>query len=435
MQAAYFPIALARGVPLLHRTIKGTNATRRGIVAQVDFDWYPKRQLSSLDIKRAARRIVLPRPHRDASVCFESQPLVVAGMFRTANGLGQSARACFQALKSSGLDPVAVDLSETLNQVDYETSDALSSMPRASRGTLILHANAPETEAALTALGLRRWHDWRIVGYWAWELTQAPESWLRLTRHLSEIWTPSQFVTDAFREKVDIPVRTVPHFVTTPERLNTERQGGDELRCLVMADGRSSFHRKNVVGAVSMFRHAFDCGENATLTLKFRNLREYPEFSNTLRAIIKDDERVTIVDENLDQTDKWNLINDSDILISAHRSEGFGLHMAEAMASGSCVIATGWSGNMEYMNEHNSILLPYRLQPASDPYRVYQSVTDAEWAEVETEAGIEALRALADCPDRRLTIGDAARRSVRATLTTDPYISALQNKPQGDIRP
>ncbi|MEE9380520.1 MAG: hypothetical protein V3V03_03860, partial [Hyphomonadaceae bacterium] len=128
---------------------------------------------------RQVRNLILPRPATGLDLPVDQGPLVVAGMFKTANGMGQSARSCVQALRENGFDPTLVDLSDLFNQADSHPELELQKMPSSNSGTLILHANAPETERALLALKLRRWHNWRIIGYWAWELTHAPSNWLR----------------------------------------------------------------------------------------------------------------------------------------------------------------------------------------------------------------------------------------------------------------
>src|SRR5262249_21291356 len=150
-----------------------------------------------------------------------------------------------------GLSPIAVDLSEFFGQADYDPPYALEPMPEARRGTLILHANAPETERALFKLGMFRPKQWRTIGCWAWELEAAPASWAAAQRHLSEVWALSSFVENAFQQKLSIPVKTVRPLVSPPP-VSADRQRfnipGRAIACLTMADGRSSFERKNTAG-------------------------------------------------------------------------------------------------------------------------------------------------------------------------------------------
>ena len=44
-----------------------------------------------------------------------------------------------------------------------------------------------------------------------------------------------------------------------------------------------------------------------------------------------------------------SLMASVDCFVSLHRSEGFGLGMAQSMYLGKPVIATGYSGNMDFM--------------------------------------------------------------------------------------
>ena len=380
--------------------------------------------------KAAIRRMILPQPGGQAVTFREKSPLVVAGMFKTGNGIGRAARCCYEALCLEGLSPLAVDLSEMFQQVETESPIPLSPMPRAPTGTIILFANAPETERALMGLGLRRWHDWRIIGAWAWELPVGPAGWSRQARMLSEVWYPSQFVRDALQQDLRIPYRVVPHYVpaqSTEQRvpLRAERNDGVRLRLLTVGDGRSSLPRKNLLSAIRMFKQAFAGQEQAEMDLKCRNLNLFPEYERDVMQAIDGDPRIHVIDRTLPQDEHEALLARADVLVSPHRAEGFGLNLAEAMACGKAVIATGWSGNLEFMDNDNSILLPYRLAPVQDPSGIYSGFGDARWAEAEVEAGAQALRNLYDSPSSLDTLAEAGWNSIGRTLISDRYTDAL----------
>jgi len=69
----------------------------------------------------------------------------------------------------------------------------------------------------------------------------------------------------------------------------------------------------------------------------------------------------TIIKDTFPRTDFLKLINTCDALLSLHRSEGFGFHLAEAMAMGKNVVATNWSRNVDFMDETNAYPVNYRL--------------------------------------------------------------------------
>ena len=116
--------------------------------------------------KAAIRSAILPHPTSRRSLAPKGGQLIVAGMFSTGNGLGRAAQGCYPALVREGFDPVAADLSALFGQSDVEPCVPLGLLEPASGGTLILYANPPEVERALMGLGLRRWHDWHIIGAW-----------------------------------------------------------------------------------------------------------------------------------------------------------------------------------------------------------------------------------------------------------------------------
>lgn len=357
-------------------------------------------------------------------------------MFQTANGIGRAASTCMDALFAEGLRPRAVDLSGLFNQVDMQSAFELHQMPRTRSGTLILFANAPETERALMGLGLRRWHQWRIIGAWAWELPVAPPHWRSQTDYVSEIWAPSRFVRDAFADAYPVPVRSVPHFVQSvdySETLSSSHDRGNvSLRVLISADGRSSLHRKNLLAAISIFQTAFEHDNTARLVVKCRNLSLYPQYQSEIQEIAKRDSRIEVIDRNLNHVDQHKLLEKCDIVLSAHRAEGFGLHLAEAMAAGKVVVATGWSGNLEFMTPQNSVLLPFKLTPVSDPTGIYGADQNASWAEVDRDSAVKALRQLAGSASRREALGVRARLDIGTKLSSAAYVEALRTTPHLD---
>ncbi|KCZ87574.1 putative glycosyl transferase [Hyphomonas johnsonii MHS-2] len=354
---------------------------------------------------------------------------MVAGMFRTANGIGRAALSCYRALCAEGLDPIAVDLSGLFNQVDVASPVPLQEMPVNNNGTLVLYANAPETERALMGLGLRRWHKWRIIGAWAWELATTPADWARQTCYLSEIWAPSRFVQQTFESQFALPVRTVPHYLPVHAHANAwptpASRGDTTLRVLTIADGRSSFHRKNLLATMQMFSKAFPNNEPVHLTVKCRNLSLYKYYESAVMAYANKDPRIDVIDRSFSEEEQTHLLWNSDIVVSSHRAEGFGMHLAEAMAAGRATMATGWSGNLEFMTAQNSTLLPYVLKLVDDPSGIYKSMPDARWADVNIDAGSLALRELYDSPRKRHVLATTARRDVSASLRSRTYSEAL----------
>jgi glycosyltransferase involved in cell wall biosynthesis len=123
----------------------------------------------------------------------------------------------------------------------------------------------------------------------------------------------------------------------------------------------------------------------------------------------------------LSSADRHALTACSDIVLSLHRAEGFGLVMAEAMALAKPVVATGWSGNTDFMDPGCAVLVGHSLAAARDDRSVYRGT----WAEPDVMAAAVALRRLADDPAERSRLGAAARARVRGLLTEAPLLAAL----------
>ena len=66
-----------------------------------------------------------------------------------------------------------------------------------------------------------------------------------------------------------------------------------------------------------------------------------------------------MIEEYLTPGEKDALTAACDCYVSLHRAEGFGFTMAEAMYLGKPVIATGYSGNLDFMTAENSYLVDY----------------------------------------------------------------------------
>jgi glycosyltransferase involved in cell wall biosynthesis len=340
-------------------------------------------------------------------------PVVLAGLFRAASGVGEAARALAATLEERGIPFLRVDLSGVFGQEDLPADEPLQTMPPDRTGTLIVHVNAPETDRALLALRLFRPRAWRVIGYWVWETSRAPDAWKAKARRLSELWTPSRHSADAIQAATGRRPLLAPHRIAPPAQIIARRSDfglpDDAVVFLTMADGRSSFHRKNPAGAVAAFKAGVGQNPAARMIVKIRNADESAR--QALRAAANGDPRIMFLEENLSADARWSLIACCDVFVSLHRAEGFGLPIGEAMALGKAVIATGWSGNMEFMPEGAACVAPYRLAPVMDPTGVYKAASLGEWAEPDVSAAASFIERLAADRDERVRLGLRARQA------------------------
>ena len=223
-----------------------------------------------------------PRPTPTAAA---GKPVIVAGSLSTASGLGNSARLCHDALKAAGLPVLGIDLTGWLMQPadfpDFAFSDGGGID---GPGTLVVHVNAPLMGLAMLRLGHRLVRGKRIVGYWAWELPEAPAEWRHGAAFVHEVWVPSAFTAEAVGPvAADLPVCVVPHPVATHRSGPFARKAAGEgpFTALTIFDAASSFARKNPCAAIRAFRLAFGDDEGARLIVKSTRLSRPPGCART----------------------------------------------------------------------------------------------------------------------------------------------------------
>ena len=283
---------------------------------------------------------------------------------------------------------------------------------------------------ALLRLGRAAARGRKIVGAWAWELELPPASWRAGARFAHEIWAPSRFAAAALERLAPGRVRVVmpPLAVMPPAPSALGRAGfglpADVVVVLVSADLASSYARKNPLAAVAAFRAAFGDRKDRLLVLKIGNPGHFPSDFAQIRAEIGAAPNIRLFTETLSRADHHALVACADIVLSLHRSEGFGLVPAEAMLLGKPVIATGWSGNLDYMDADCAALIRPRLIPVVDPRGVY-SVPGAVWAQPSLGEATAALITLADDPIRRRDLGRRGQAHARARLGTESLARAL----------
>lgn len=321
-----------------------------------------------------------------------SSPLFVCGAFRSASGLAQGARLYAESCRQRGMQPSLVDITDTMHMnrdcESPETHLTAGSLRRGS-GTVIIHANPPHFQLALCALGKDFLRDKRVVGYWSWELETIPSVWKHALKYVDAVEVPSTFVADAIRRWTEKPVTVRPHHVPVPQRSKTEYCRDGILRCLCIFDAGSSWERKNPYAALDAFARAFTPGE-AELTFKVSNEDAEPERFARFQAACAATPGVRIITGCLDGKDLAELYLQHDVYLSLHRSEGFGLTILEAMRRGLHVVATGWSGNMDFMTGELAHPVPYTLTPmalSSGPFKGLR----ARWAEPDVGAAAKIL--------------------------------------------
>jgi glycosyltransferase involved in cell wall biosynthesis len=342
------------------------------------------------------------------------QGIKVVGLFSQSSGIAASAKLAVRAFEALGVPVDAVDVS-AVGGLDFSRRLA-SPTPAAA---WIFHLNPAELLAALAILGPRQVVGPRY-GFWAWELPRAPQGWLRDGAVVDEIWAPSRY-TALSLEGAAAPVRVVPHPLFAEDYKGVRPAARRApFQAVSLFDFNSSSARKNPQGTIEAFRRAFGHDPACELTLKTQNGHRFPELLAGLRA--QAGPNVRIVDEVWPYADVLSLIAGADVLVSLHRAEGFGLTPAEAMALGTPVLATAFSGVLDFMDETCAVMIPYTLTPVEDPQGIYGGQS---WAEPDLEAAVEGLKKLRGDAWLRTTVAEAARKRVAEKLSPTAWFATL----------
>jgi len=275
--------------------------------------------------------------------------------------------------------------------------------------TTLLCVNADMTPTIAASVPSLLKSSYRI-GMWYWEVEEFPASQHEGFRHLDEVWVATDFVRAAIEPFSPVPVRTItpplPQPRPAPQRTRAELGLPVRPYFLFTFDYLSTAERKNPWGLVDAFEAAFAPGTGPLLVIKSINAAQRPDQAERLRLRVAGSGDVLLLEDYLSAQDRDALVAMCDCYVSLHRSEGLGLTMAEAMAWGKPVIATGYSGNLQFMTEENSFLVPWTpttIPAGSEPYP-----QGGVWAEPDLDAAASLMRLVVGTPDV------AAARGARA---------------------
>jgi glycosyltransferase involved in cell wall biosynthesis len=342
------------------------------------------------------------RVQRQCSSQPEEQGVTVAGLFSSPCDTGEGARLCADALQRLGWNIGRLNLAPALS-LDAPTLYLDPELPFA-RGPVILHLNPPQLRIALALLGRARLRDRPLIGYCTCELERVPAEWCRASQGLTEIWTPSEFSASALRSRLSIPVHVVPHPVAR-RSVAPDRAGFalPQRSCifLTFADLRANLTRKNPQATIAAYARAFPTPRHdVLLVIKLDGALVAPKLAHVLRKMAaKCASPVRFVIDTLDRGRRDTLIASCDVLVSLHRSEGFGLTIAEAMMLGRPVIATAWSGNLDFMVPARAALVRADLVPVHNPQ--VPCSPGERWAQPDSTEAADWLRGLANRPQLR----------------------------------
>jgi glycosyltransferase involved in cell wall biosynthesis len=338
-----------------------------------------------------------------------------------AIGRSEHIRTIWRALNAAAIRSSVYDVYGHVPEAEVAAELGPYQVDEVAAGIRVFHLNGEEIQPALQSIEKRQ------IGFFsrgynvvapAWELPRYPSRWARELDQFDEVWAPTIFVEEAIRKAVSIPVLRVrnacePH-ITTPLQRSYFGIPEDKFVILYFFDLRSRTARKNPWAAIEALRRVIAArpaaGVHLALKLNFSSVdRAVVAEINARAADIRDS--VTIIDATFTNNETKNLVRCCDCFLSLHRSEGFGRGPAEAMFFAKPVVATGWSGNMEYMNDRVAFPVDFILRSVNEGE--YPEHEDQVWAEPDVVQAADFLIRIVDEPAFARTVGQRAREHMQ----------------------
>ncbi len=336
----------------------------------------------------------------------------VVGQFRAESGIGEAARAVVAALDACGvpvLPALPIEASPSRQGVAYD----VVALEQACFPVTLSLLTAYETPPFIAAAPPTFLHGRRFVGLWWWEVELLPEFMAVAFSDVDAVWAGTRHVQDALaRSAGETPVELIRYPVRRPlpsgasrAELGLPEQG---VLFLTVFGFYSSVARKNPAGTIEAFLRAFpvDAPGGPQLVVKTIDEDAHPGQLAELAALISGHDHVHLLQGYVDRAQMDDLLAAADVVVSLHRAEGFGYTPAEAMALGKAVIATGYSGNLDYMTGDNAVLIDAPLVPIGGNGGPYPP--ESRWADPDLDQAAAAMRELVANPARRADLGAAA---------------------------
>jgi glycosyltransferase involved in cell wall biosynthesis len=355
-----------------------------------------------------------PRPSPTVEVREGPRPFGVnlVGYLGADLGLGVAARRLQRALEDAGVPQAQVSYDRTSSHVRQPSAGELHA-PYHFNLMLITPEQLPLFVADVGQDFLAGHHN---IGLWYWECDVLTPRQQVSFAFVQEVWAATRYLCETFEAAQRVPVRRIPPALVFDEPqvgpTDRERLGlDDRFTFLFSFDYLSVVERKNPAGLAEAYRRAIPDPDGGTrLVLKSINGHLFPEQRERLLDSVSDRADIDVWDALLPAQERLALMALADCYVSLHRAEGLGLTMAEAMAVGTPVIATGYSGNLDFMPEGSALLVPARIVEVG-PDQYYPA--HGHWAEPDVDEAAALMRRVVQDGGLRERLSREGRQALR----------------------
>ena len=367
------------------------------------FRWWKKRRFRPLELPK-------------------KKGVLLVGYPRGEFGIGSLLRLPALAFKEAEIPFGVFDFnpSSQASQNDNRLDEWLTHLPEYSVNIFCIGAD--QLPLLKKILGKQFFQGHYNILYGAWELSRLPEQLTGCLQGINEIWAMSSFMGQMFRRSTSLPVHDLQLPIVTyqsesicPSQLQIPK---NNFVFLFMFDFDSHVARKNPEAVIEAFKLAFPGLSSipVTLVIKSINGERHEKERNRLKNKIGCDSRILQIHEVLPHSINTALMKCCDCYVSLHRSEGFGLTMAEAMLLGKPVITTGYSGNMDFTTTATALLVDYELvpvQPGDYPFSHGEM-----WAEPNVQQACEYMLNLVKDSTFAKSLAQKGQELIRTSFST-----------------
>jgi len=367
------------------------------------FRWWKKRRFRPLELPK-------------------KKGVLLVGYPRGEFGIGSLLRLPALAFKEAEIPFGVFDFnpSSQASQNDNRLDEWLTHLPEYSVNIFCIGAD--QLPLLKKILGKQFFQGHYNILYGAWELSRLPEQLTGCLQGINEIWAMSSFMGQMFRRSTSLPVHDLQLPIVTyqsesicPSQLQIPK---NNFVFLFMFDFDSHVARKNPEAVIEAFKLAFPGLSSipVTLVIKSINGERHEKERNRLKNKIGCDSRILQIHEVLPHSINTALMKCCDCYVSLHRSEGFGLTMAEAMLLGKPVITTGYSGNMDFTTTETALLVDYELvpvQPGDYPFSHGEM-----WAEPNVQQACEYMLNLVKDSTFAKSLAEKGQELIRTSFST-----------------
>jgi glycosyltransferase involved in cell wall biosynthesis len=257
-----------------------------------------------------------------------------------------------------------------------------------------------------------------------WETRILPKVWVEVLSAYEILAAPSRFTAAAIAAATHRPVGVLPNHV--PAHVVRVRRRTDlHFVFVTMCDHLSSFHRKNPLGVIEAFKRALCCiplGVTCELRVKCHEGTPSPAVRNLQEAV--GDLPVEVLTVTLDDAAMNRLWDDTDCLISLHRSEGFGLPVAEALARGIPVISSRQGGVLDFADDKSCFMVGGDAAVRVADYGAYAECSG--WIEPDLQQAARHIAAVTADYAAAVARAKIGRDIVQQRLGQQAVVSAVQ---------